>query len=143
MQTSGLPRDIQPDGKYNDMDAADIKIITELNSQLRDDLKEVIVLNGSAIRAKMEAEVDRVREMDAIRNGKIDANRDELCALRDQTAFWRWMHCNPWKSALIVLIAFAGMAYGYHRVDIKKTVENTTGVSLIDNRTDVVERVPR
>ena len=136
------------------MDTDMVKFITEQNKDLKEDfikqnielkadLKEIVDINGTFIRATMKAEVDRIDEMDRLRNDRIGKNEGCIEEIKEQTAVWRWMHVNPLKSAIIMMSLFAGLAYGYHKINLPKTIENTTGI-VIDNETvSTAEREPK
>ncbi|MBG7617676.1 MAG: hypothetical protein IZT57_04835, partial [Chloroflexi bacterium] len=59
------------------MDAATVKFITDQNLQLKNDLKDIIVANGTVIRGLIISEVDRIDEMDKKRNGRIGKAEDD------------------------------------------------------------------
>ena len=69
--------------------------------------------------------LDTIKDLDEKRNGKIEK-------LEKETGVMRWMHRNPIPSAIAVLIIIMIGAFGYHRINIKKTVENITKIELKD-----------
>ena len=117
--------------------------ILQLFTQHEKNIKESIELNGRAIRATMMSEVDVIHIMDASRNNRIGKNEEKIKVVLSETSVSRWVHRNPYISIAIFLVLFAGFFYGIHRINIPRTIENVTGVSIIDHRTDTVERPAR
>jgi hypothetical protein len=82
-------------------------------------------VEGTLTRATMMAEVDRIDEMDKVRNGSIKIALAE-------TSFWRWAQRNykfVLPAALILLVMFIK---GSDRIDLHKTVENATKIEITE-----------
>ncbi len=124
------------------MDDATIKFITGQNKELKEDLKEFINVNGTLVRATMKAEIDRIDEMNEVRNGRIAKTEYMIKQTRKETGVFRWMHRNPGKAIAAIVILFGGLAYGYHKVDIKKSFEKKSGIYFKDTTTHSAERKP-
>ena len=112
------------------MDAETIKFITEQNRGLKNDLKDIINLNGSAIRATMESEVDRIDEMDKRRNGKISENRADIYELRKETRISRFAQRNAGKVIIGFIIIVAVISVAAHTVNVKRTIEKVMRIEL-------------
>ena len=108
--------------------------IISLFEKQEETLKEIIQLNGSAVRAKMESEVDRLDEADKRRNCTVNT-------LRLETTFWRWTQRNYRLVVPIVLLLLLLLIKGADRINVKRTFENQTGV-IFDSGSDVAERGP-
>ena len=117
--------------------------IIKLFDKYEKSIKETIELNGSAIRATMMSEVDLIHIMDANRNNRIGKCEEKIKVVLSETSVPRWLHRNPRVSIAIFLVVFAGLFYGMHRINMPRTIENATGVAIIDHRTDTVERPAR
>ena len=119
--------------------------ISLLNKQ-GDDLKDFIKATNSLQNARMinqvgpiEDKVDQIIEQNMVRNGRLEEAEDDISELQ--------VHCENtdkvfgWigKRWYIVLLAFVALnfmtAWTYYRIDIHKTIENTTGVKIIDKET--------
>ena len=91
-------------------------------------LEKTVRYGFKGIRQYVDAGFETIDRKDNIRNGRIGklekANKD--------TAFFRWMHRNPIPSVAALIIAIMVGAYGYHKINIKKTVENMTKIELKD-----------
>ena len=112
------------------MDDATITFITEQNRQLKDDLKDIIMANGTVIRGKIESEVDRIDEMDKKRNGRICKNEDDIKDLKKDTRASRWLHRNPKAAVIIILAASVFLMTAFHTINVKRTIEKITKIEL-------------
>ena len=120
----------------------DDSTIIALFAQQKEDITEIVQLNSTSVRGKIESEVNRIDEMDQLRNGRITDAECDITDIRNETCLFRWAHRNPGKAIASFLILFCGLAYGYHKIDIKRTIENKSGVYFKDSTTDTAERGP-
>ena len=67
--------------------------------------------------------LDISNKADEKRNGRIEK-------IENQTGVIRWMHRNPIPSAIALLVVIMMGAWGYHKINVKKTVENITKIEL-------------
>ena len=102
---------------------------------MKKDLMEAINSQGSGTRAKIESEVNRIDEMDKIRNGKISKNSEDIIALEEETKLSRWCERNKKLTALFLLIGMLGVAFAYHSINFKRTVEKILKIELNDINT--------
>ncbi len=109
----------------------DADLIQLLDKQ-ENNLKDFINGNGTLVRATMKAEVDRIDEMDKLRNGRINQNEDDIELLQDETRPARWVYRNPKVSAFILVCVLLLGAWGYHKISIKKTIENVTKIEFTE-----------
>ena len=112
------------------MDAETIQFITEQNRAQNEYLKDIIVVNGSAIRAKMEAEVDRIEILDNIRNGKIEKNEQGIKELRGETRLSRFAQRNAGRMILGFVIVVALISLAAHSLNVKRTIEKVMRIEL-------------
>ena len=115
------------------LDTEDIKVITGLQDKMEERLVEAIKGTGTGVRAKIESEVNRIDEMDKIRNGRIQKNADDIEDLEAETKIARWVQRNKRLSVIIAAIFMMGMAFGYHTINIKRTVEKYLNIELKDS----------
>jgi len=115
------------------LDTEDIKLITGLQKDMEDRIVEAIKGQGTGMRAKIESEVNRIDEMDKLRNGKIRCNEEELEIVKDETKIARWVQRNRRLSAIILMIAMFTAAWGYHTINFKRTVEKVLKIELKDD----------
>ena len=112
------------------IDAKTIQFITDQNREQTEHLKDIILANGTLIRGKIESEIDRIDEMDRLRNGKIKENGDDINIIKKETRISRWAHRNP-KVALIVFVAFVLLiATGFHTINVRRTIEKVMRIEL-------------
>jgi len=114
------------------MDAETIKFITDQNRELKDDLKDIIVANGTVVRGKIESEVDRLEEMDKIRNGRVECLEKEIKTVKHDSRLFRWAHRNPKVSIIVVIVLLSVIALGAHNINVKRTIEKVTKIELND-----------
>ena len=115
------------------LDTEDIKLITDLQGKMEERLVETIKGTATGVRAKVESEVDRINEMDKIRNGRIDKNTDDIEMLERETRVGRWAQRNP-KIAIIGFIIFvASIAIGAYSMNVKRTVEKVLKIEFKDD----------
>ncbi len=112
------------------LDTEDIALITGLQDKMEERLVKAIGGLGSGIRAKLESEVDRIEVLDEIRNDKIETNDEEIKKLKKETKIARWIQRNRRLSVIIVTIAMLAVAYGYHTINFKRTVEKVLRIEL-------------
>ena len=101
----------------------------------REDMKfitEVVQANGAAVRATIKAEIEVIKEMDKVRNGRILKNEDRVKELKDQTVFMRWMERNKKVTAVVLVLFVFGVASLYHAINFKRTVEKVLKIELKD-----------
>ena len=105
--------------------------------RLEANLKEFVVGSVSLSHANLIIELtpikDHLHDLSAkvsIQNGRVSKNEDCLQTVQDQTRFFRWLGRNPVLAAVMLIGLFIGGAWGYHRINVIKTVENTTGVVI-------------
>jgi len=109
--------------------------------KLFEDQKELIMLNSSGTRATITSEINRIDEMDNKRNNRIGSNEKAIKQIRKETGLFRWMHRNPTKAIVVIVVIFGGLAYGYNKIDIRKGLENK-GIYFKDTTKNIVERNP-
>jgi hypothetical protein len=114
------------------LNTEDIKLITGLQSDMEGRLTTAIEGLGTGIRAKMESEVDRIDELDKLRNGKIGKCETEIETIKEQTKIARWIQQNKKFAAIILILFFFIVAYGYHTINFRKTIKEVTRIELND-----------
>ena len=112
------------------LDKDTINFIVRQNEILKNDLRQSIEDNGVAVRGTVREQIDRVDEMDKIRNGKIGRNEEDIEMLQCETRFSRWMQRNPKVSIIGVMIIVAGIALGAYQINIKPTIERMLKIEL-------------
>ena len=112
------------------LDTKDIQLITGLQDKMEERLVGAIKGLGSGMRATMSAEVDRIEVLDEIRNGKIEANDEEIKKLKKETKIARWIQRNRRLAVIILFIAMFTAAWGYHTINFKRTVEKILRIEL-------------
>ena len=112
------------------MDTEDIKLITDL--QAKSEERIIGHINGTAkgVRAKIESEVNRIDEMDKLRNGRISENEDDIKEIKEETRISRWAHRNPKVAIITVVILIASVSIGLHTVGVKRAVERLMRIEL-------------
>ena len=115
------------------LDTEDIKLITGLQHKMEERLVEAINGTASGTRAKIESEVNRIDEMDKVRNGKIEANNDEIKKIKKETIIARWIQRNRRLAVIILFIAMFTAAWGYHTLNFKRTVEKILKIEWKDD----------
>lgn len=93
-------------------------------------MHEFIKASSTLTRAKMESEVDRINEMDKLRNGRIGQNEEDIEELQEETRPARWVYRNPKVSAVILIVVIMLGAWGYHNRIIRGVIENKTGIVI-------------
>ena len=116
------------------MDKETIDFIVKQNQILKKDLKESIELNGIVVRGTIRSEVNRIDEMDKIRNGKIDCNERDIEMLQKETRLSRWMQRNPKVAIIGLIIIISVIALGAYQMNIKPTIEKYLRIELHDNQ---------
>ena len=81
----------------------------------------------------MTSEIDRVDEMNKIRNGRIEKNEADIDEIQDDTGLFRRMHRNPGKSIIIGIIIIAFIALGAYQINVRRTIEKATPIEFKDN----------
>ena len=97
------------------------------------DLIEIIKMEGTATRALMRSEIDRIEEMDRVRNGRICEAENSIKEIKSETKFFRWMHNNPKWSLILMALFVAAVVIGTHTINIRRTIERMTKIELNDN----------
>jgi len=134
------------------MDDATIKFITSQNKELKDDFRKSIGDLATAVSSRVDdkieikmtdvhSKLDSIIKQNVIRNGRIEANEDDIKETRKETDLFRWMHRNPTKAIAVIVVIFGGLAYGYNKIDIRKGLENK-GIYFKDTTKNIVERNP-
>ncbi len=67
----------------------------------------------------------------------IDRNRR---ADKRKLRLFYWISEHPWWSVLIFVVCIGIGIWISHRIDVSKTLENTTGIKIIDDRHNEVKR---
>ena len=126
--------------------------IIEQNHELKEDLKEFILMNGSLDRAKMiniidpiAKDVALIKEQGIKRNGRLEelenckAEQLDLLRVEKETTFTRWMHRNPRIAIIGILIAAlvfgVTSAVSYHKVDARRSIEKVLPIVLQEMET--------
>ena len=110
----------------------DIKLITDLQFNMEKRLVDAIKGQGTGMRAKIESEVNRIEEMDKIRNGKIRCNEEEVDILKDETKIARWIQCNKKTAVTIFIVVVAAIGMGMAKIDVKRSIEKAAKIELRD-----------
>ncbi len=105
------------------MDAETVTFITDQNRQLKNDLKDIVEVNGTVVRAKIESEVDRLDKR------FIPVEKD-VKILKKETSIFRWAHRNPRVAIIGALLVLAGVFVGLHTINVKRTVEKVLRIEL-------------
>jgi len=82
------------------------------------------------MRQYIDAGFETIHKDETIRNGRIGRNEDDIKLIKKETWVFRLMQRNPIPSAVALLIIIMLGAYGYHKINIKNTIKNTTGIEL-------------
>ena len=112
------------------LDTEDIKLITGLQSEMEKRLVDAIHGTAKGVRAKVESEVDRINEMDKIRNGRIDKNTDDIEMLERETRVGRWAQRNPKIAIIGFIILVASIAIGAYSMNVKRSVEKVLKIEF-------------
>jgi len=82
---------------------------------------------------------DQMIKQDIIRNGRIEKAEGDIKCVRNETMFMRWLEKHPLPAALIVLaiVMLGALAVDIYRVNVNKTIENTTGIVIEQRDADV------
>ncbi len=112
------------------MDAETVTFITKQNRELKDDLKDIIEANGTAVRGKIESEVDFIKIMDEKRNGRIEKAEENIKEIKKETRVSRWAHRNPKVAIITVAIFIASVSIVLHTVGVKKAVDRLIRIEL-------------
>ena len=114
------------------LDTEDIKLSTGLQDKMEERL--VSAINGTAkgVRAKVESEVDRIDEMDKIRNGRITKNEDDIECLQDETRVVKFAKKHPGKVIIGAVIFVALVSLSASQLNVKRTVEKMLNIELIE-----------
>lgn len=107
-----------------------VDFIVGQNKDMEERLTDAIHGSAKGVRAKVESEVNRIDEMDKIRNGKIQENGEEIKNLKKETLIARWIQRNRRLAAIILMIAMFTAAWGYHTINFKRTVEKVLRIEL-------------
>lgn len=121
------------------------KYIAEQNTQLQQNLEKhfdsAMELHATAISARvdskidqkfsrMESQMDTIIGQKEIQNGRVGKNEDDIECLQHETRLMRFLEKHPIPAVLVSIALFMALAYGYHRINFEKTVENTTGIVI-------------
>ena len=109
------------------MDTQDIKLITGLQDKMEERLVEAIKGLGTGVRAKIESEVNRIDEMDKIRNSRINT-------LEKETIIGRWAYRNPKVTIIATIILIASIALGSYQINVKRTIEKIIPIEFTDEK---------
>ena len=119
--------------------------------RLEGNLKEFVVGSASLSHANLIIELTPIKEQlhdivneAKIQNGRIKKNEDclkvveketnaRIDLVKEQTRLFRWMSRNLIATALLLIGFVLVGAWGYHKINMKQTLENTTGV-VIENK---------
>ena len=96
------------------------------------DIIEIIKMEGTATRALMRSEIDRIEVMDKVRNGRITEAECEVEVLKKETRITRWMHRNPKVAIIVVVVSAFILMSAFHAVNIRRTIEKVTKIELKD-----------
>ena len=108
--------------------ATTIKLI----NSVKDDIKEYIDLTGTVTRASFKAEVDRIHDMDTIRNGKIKTNKESVDLIKCETTFWRWAQRNRGFTIPAAVILISVIAIGAYKIDMRRTIQNHFDIEITE-----------
>lgn len=112
------------------LDPDTVKFIVDQNERLENNMKEYMDLTGTATRGAIKAEVDRIDQMDKIRNGKIANNEEEIDIVKDETSFGRWAQRNKKFSIPAVFVLLIGLIIGVILLGPEKVIEKAAGVEI-------------
>ena len=91
---------------------------------------EVIKMEGTATRGLIRSEIDRIDEMNELRNGRIDKNKDDLYQLNKETRLSRFAQRNAGKMIIGFIIIVAIISLGAHSINVKRTIEKAMRIEL-------------
>lgn len=114
------------------LDTEDIKLITGLQEKMETRLVDAIKDQGLGVKTKIQSEVNRIEVLDALRNGKIEANGDEIKKIKKETVIARWIQRNRRLSLIILIVFIFAAAFAYHEINFKRTVERYFRIELND-----------
>ena len=112
------------------MDAETIKFITDMNREQSEYLKDIITANGTVIRGKIESEIDRIDEMDKLRNGRITKVEEDIDSVCCETKTVRWLWRNPKTGYILIVILIAAISLGAYQINLKRTIEKVLHIEL-------------
>ena len=126
--------------------------IALLNKQERS-MKDFITGANTLQNARMinridpiETKLDEIIQQNAVRNGRMESAEDDIIELQSHVESSERVFCwikNRWYVILIALMLLSMVsAWGYHNINLKRTIENKSGVYFKDSTTDTAERGP-
>jgi len=112
------------------MDTEDLRLINDI--QAKSEERIIGHINGTAkgVRAKIESEVNRIDELDKIRNSRIEKAENNITILKKETRISRWAHRNPRIALVAFVILVAGVATGLHTINVKRTIEKVMKIEF-------------
>ena len=115
------------------LDTEDFKLLTDLQSNMEERIVSAIHGSAKGVRAKVESEVNRIDEMDKIRNGRIADNEEEIEIVKDETKLARWVQRNKRLTVIIAALFIFAVAFAYHELNFKRTIEKYFRIELNEN----------
>ena len=89
-------------------------------------------MQATATRALMKSEIDRIEEMDKVRNGKINENYQCMRRIEKETFWARWVGKNAKLALIIFIVSVALILMGFNAINVRRTVEKMTDIELKD-----------
>ncbi len=132
-------------------DQAILTFITGQNADLKKDFRGSIADLATTVSSRVDDKIeikmegvnvklDNIIEQKVIQNGRIARAENNIKQTRKETGLFRWMHRNPAKAIVAILIIFGGLFYGFIKVDIKRAIGENMGIYFKDTTTHSVER---
>ena len=140
------------------LNKATVDFIVEQNALLKDDLKNAMADQATAISARVddkieikmnsvERKIDSIVDHNERQNGWIKDHKLRLDAVELDTEelqgkcmtferhinLWKWVGRRWYFAAALFIGLVLGTAWLYHNMNFVKTLENTTGVKLIED----------
>ena len=94
------------------------------------DIIEIIKMEGTATRALMRAEIDRIEEMDRVRNGKIHENCDAVKRIDRETRWARWATRNAKLAIMTFIIGVSLVLITFNALNVRRTIEKMTKIEF-------------
>ena len=133
------------------MDKSTATFITNQNEILKNDIEKLMAAQATVISARVDLKIEQKmgglgQKIDSIcahnekQNGWIKEHAEKIeknaKTLEKELWFFRLIGRNPKVSAVAFLTVIMLGAYGYHKINIKKTVERVIPVVVLEEETE-------
>ena len=115
------------------LDKDTVDFIVKQNELLEGHLVEKIQDNGVAVRGLVREQIDRIKEMDEKRNGRIDDNEHCIHNLKKETRLSRFAQRNAGKMIIGFIIVVAIISIAASQLNVKRSIEKRFKIDLIDD----------